>query len=244
MSDLIVTKTYTDDQTVPLFEADLDNACNSIETFFNVTKLTNSNVQDLGISVNNLDFADGTYIVDSPTLAVALNSIDDNLIPTASIPTAKIDPTAAIEFDKFKTSAQTATTAALNEVAVSPSSSGTSTVVAGIIDSLVASCTVTTSGRPLLAAVRGIGAGSYIKSTQLNGANISPIFSTTPSGGSRLSHSLGTATVGLTVPYLVPFPSEVIPVAAGTTTIYFRLIATSNGTVIEWNDVELVVYEL
>lgn len=49
---LTVTKTYLNGNT--LTEGDLDNIKNSIETFFNVTKIANDNIQSSGVSTANL----------------------------------------------------------------------------------------------------------------------------------------------------------------------------------------------
>ena len=52
MPTLTVTKTYSDGNV--LNEVDLDNMKNSLETFFNVTKIDSDNIQDLGIETDKL----------------------------------------------------------------------------------------------------------------------------------------------------------------------------------------------
>lgn len=53
MPTLSITKTYADG--LILNEADLDNIVDDVETFINVTKLDNDNLQDLGIATSKLE---------------------------------------------------------------------------------------------------------------------------------------------------------------------------------------------
>lgn len=66
MPTLTITKTY--DTGNVLTETDLDNIKDSIETFINVTKLNDDNLQDDGISITKLTPTARTYLVPTGVL--------------------------------------------------------------------------------------------------------------------------------------------------------------------------------
>ena len=83
MPTLSITKSYQDGDV--LFEADLDNIKNDLETFFNSTKINDSNIQDAGITAS-------TKLVDSSVTtgklgagAVTTAKIADSAVTTAKI---------------------------------------------------------------------------------------------------------------------------------------------------------------
>lgn len=61
MPTLTVTKSYADGNI--LTEADLDNLKTSLETFFNTTKINDTNIQTNGISPDKIDIADDESLV-------------------------------------------------------------------------------------------------------------------------------------------------------------------------------------
>jgi hypothetical protein len=108
MPTLSISKTYQDGDV--LFEVDLDNIKNDIETFFNITKIDDSNVLDIGITAS-------TKIEDA--------TLSTGKIASSAITTVKIVDE-AFTATKFADSAVTTakitdaniTTAKINDLAV------------------------------------------------------------------------------------------------------------------------------
>jgi len=130
MPSLSITKTYQDGDV--LFEVDLDNIKNDLETFFNVTKLDDSNFQDAGITAS-------TKIDDA--------SISTGKVTSGAVTTAKIAD-GSVTTTKFTDSAVTTakiadaniTTAKINDLAVT-----TAKLNAGAVTYAKRSVTSTTS---------------------------------------------------------------------------------------------------
>ena len=130
MPTLSISKTYQDGDV--LFEVDLDNIKNDLETFFNITKIDDSNLLDAGITAS-------TKIEDE--------TISTGKIASSAVTTAKITD-GSVTATKFADSAVTTakitdanvTTAKINDLAVT-----TAKLNAGAVTYAKRSVTSTTS---------------------------------------------------------------------------------------------------
>lgn len=108
MPTLSITKTYQDGDV--LFEADLDNIKNDIETFLNTTKIDDDNIQDAGITASS-------KIIDATITTGKLGaaSVTTAKIADSAVTTGKINDL-AVTTAKINDSA--VTTAKINDSAV------------------------------------------------------------------------------------------------------------------------------
>ena len=161
MSTLSVTKTYADGEV--FFESDLDNIKNDVETFVNITKLNDDNIQDAGITASS-KLIDGTIttgklgaasvttakIADS---AVTTGKIADSAVTTAKIndsavTTAKINDSAVTTVKIADGAVTYAKRGTLNyQLSSSCGSFSTSSTSYTAVTNLTAS--ITTNGRPV-----------------------------------------------------------------------------------------------
>lgn len=106
MAQLNITRLYADNEV--LFEADLDEISGDIETFMNVTRLNDDNIQDAGITAS-AKFVDGSVtsgLIESGSFTTSKlqdASVDTNALGALSITTAKI-PDASLSGLIFATS--------------------------------------------------------------------------------------------------------------------------------------------
>ena len=98
MPQISLTKSYADGQS--LFESDLDNIKDGIETFLNVTKIDSENIQDGGITTAKL--ATGAVTA----AKIASGAVTTAKIATGAVTTAKI-ASSAVTADKIASSAVT-----------------------------------------------------------------------------------------------------------------------------------------
>jgi hypothetical protein len=152
MPTLSITQTYADGDV--LFESDLDNIIDDIETFLNVTKIDSANIQDGGIDGS-------TKLEDASVTAskIASNAITTAKLNDLAVTTAKINDLAVTT---AKINDLAVTTAKINDLAVTPakrsaanisssSSSGATTITSGsATDVTNLSVSITTSGRPVM----------------------------------------------------------------------------------------------
>ena len=222
MPILTITQTYADGDV--LFESDLDNIVDDIETFLNVTKIDSSNIQDGGIDAS-IKLQDASITsAKLASSAVTTAKINDSAITTAkindsAITTSKIN-NAAVTTAKINDGAVTAAKRAAANISVS-ASSGTATVTSGSVTDITnLSVSITTGGRPVLLLLQN----NYDGSNQGIFANTSP----TPAyvyilrNGSPVSGFQIPGSSGASIPLVIDQPS------AGTYT--YKIQGQSDGT--------------
>ena len=161
MAKLTISKTYKDGDTPT--QVDLDNICDSIETFLNVTQLGSDNIKansvDASTTFSELSITTGKFATDSITTAKIINgAVTSSKIADGAVTTAKI-LNSAITTAKIKDGAITNAKIADNAVTADkkPQASGGS--AGGLIQStgaLVTSTAVTDSFiRPNIFCVGG-----------------------------------------------------------------------------------------
>jgi hypothetical protein len=223
MPTLNITQTYADGDT--LFESDLDNIVDDIETFLNITKLDSTNIQDGGIDAS-------VKLLDASVTAskIASNAITTAKINDLAVTTAKINDS-AVTTAKINDSA--VTTAKINNLAVTPakrsaanisssSSSGAASIAVGpVTDIPNLSVSITTSGRPVIILVQnnydGVNSGLLSNSSSTDPGYIYML-----RGASVISGWEIPTTSGGSVPITLDQP------AAGTYT--YKIQAQISGT--------------
>lgn len=158
MPTLGITRTYADGDV--LFQADIDNIIDDLETLVNVTKLDDDNIQDNGIDAS-------TKVIDSSVTAgkIASSAITTAKINNSAVTTAKI---ADGNVTTAKLDNGAVTTAKITDASVTYAKRAALTVTAGSAGSLSTSSTsyvdatgtvsVTSTGRTLLI---NLGNSSY-----------------------------------------------------------------------------------
>lgn len=182
MPTLTTTKTYADGDI--LFESDLDQIRTDIETFLNVTKIDDDNIQDSGITAST-KLLDGTITAaklgtDSVITtkiaddAVTAAKLADSAVVTASIVDSSVTAAklASDSVTTVKILDANVTTAKLADGAVTAakkaalgqqisSSSGTfSTTSTSLVDVTNLTVTITTAGRPVWLGLISDGSGN------------------------------------------------------------------------------------
>jgi len=254
MPTLTVTKNY-DDGTV-LTESQLDDIKTSLETFFNTTKIDNDNIQTGGVGAASIASSAVTAIKLATDAVETAKIKDANVtaakLATDSVTTVKI---AAANVTHAKLADRTVTTNGTDPGAggISMSSSiAFSTTSTSFIDVTGASCTLTTTGRPVQVTLisTGTSLGSdngIIRSSRSSGDNTSSQFlfvrDVTAIGGYVLDCQGATATTKTTT---VPASSAIFidDIASGTYTYKLQVASSLSSITTSVNNARLVVYEL
>jgi hypothetical protein len=244
MSALSVRKTY-DDGTDPT-EQQLDDIRESIEEFFNVTQVTDDNIQDDGITAS-------TKLVDA---SISAEKIGSSAATTAkfidgSVTAAKITD-GAVTTAKLANSNVTRAKMAAANYGVSSNITGNYT---SDTDTLAATTLLTTSGRPVritMAPISGGGStGPYVMTSTS---------STSPANNSRMIFKLyrdGVQIDGCILAYQAPgighivrWPGTVLnfydftpSAGAHTYTLYVATFSSVGGVTLSFEGV-LLAYEL
>lgn len=265
-NEIVVTKTYTSDPGTPLNDTDLDAACDSIETYFNVTKLSNDQVQDAGIAASNLDWGDGVYTQDSPQVAIINQAITAVKIADAAVTNVKAANLQHNDLSGYTT----ASAAQLNQVAVSSVLSGSIASFSSATVTQIASISLVTAGRPVRIQITGAPDGSeaFIRGTNpiisnsavTNGTDTRSNIIFRFEGGS-ISYDLkfplaklsaGDGVTADPINFYYEFPWAFIPfdptapgtsLPAQTYTISLRIDPIDSQT-IEWQNIRFLAYEI
>lgn len=241
MSQIIVQTTHA--ANTELTEDNLDVIRDSIETFVNITKLGDDNIQDAGITASS-KIVDGTITAAkiAPSAATAAK------ITAANVTTAKLDSTCVTT---AKLAANAVTNAKLADFNYSVSSDiGFSTTSTS--DTLVATVSITTNGRPVRIALFP-GSSSILGACRITMSTASTDTDNSTRGVfvlKRSSTEVAKSIVDLTVPRIshqTVMPGTMITfiddLAAGTYTynLYARTINTNTTLQVLGR---LVVYEM
>lgn len=171
MPTLTITKTFQDGDV--LFEADLDNIIDDIETFINVTKLDNTNLQDATIDAST-KLQDNTIT----SAKIASNAITTAKILDSNVTTAKINDLAvttakindlAVTTAKINDAAVTYAKRAAVTISTSSSSGNYTTTSTSYVDITNLSVSITTTGRPLLIQIHNVYNGTNPMSISSSG---------------------------------------------------------------------------
>ena len=266
MPTIAITKSYVDGST--LFESDLDNIKDGIETFINVTGIDADNLQDSAVStakladsavttskiasdaVTTVKILDGAItsakILDEAITSIKIppDAVTTVKIPDAAITTAKI-ATAAITQAKVAVRTSASSTATVGNVAVSGTVSGTFTSTSDMDVGL--DVTITTLGNPVMITLQPEGSSPTII---LNDP-------TAPFGKGTLKIIRTTSAVDTTVAQFQVTqgnfgdgghaPSEFsfidLSAAAGTHTYTIKVSRTADATSVQLTGCYLVAYE-
>lgn len=173
MPTLNITKNYSDGTI--LLEADLDAVIADVETFVNITKLDDSNLQSGGITAS-LKFANGSVtnakmaadsvgtaqLVDASVTSakIADDSVTTAKIADSAVTTAKIADGSISTVKLADSSVTKAKLASHNSQLSASSGLMTSTVGDTETDITNASITLTTSGRPVMLMLQSDASGN------------------------------------------------------------------------------------
>lgn len=224
MPALTITKTYDTGQT--LTEAMLDNIKDDVETFINVTKLDQDNIQDGGVSSDKL--------AANSVVATKLNSdvVDDSTLQLST---------------NLRIKDAGVTRAKLAAVGQQVSSScGSHTVNTSVEDVTNLSVSITTTGRPVMLMIMP-AANSSCSFSVANTAGatgtltITLVRGVTTIAGFTLSVGSGTAAVSKSIPSNAFFLD--VP-AANTYTYKIQATRTGDSTSGSISNAKLVAYEL
>lgn len=156
MPTLGITRTYADGDV--LFQADIDNIIDDLETLVNVTKLDDDNIQDNGIDAS-------TKVIDSSVTAGKIASsaittakINNSAVTTAKIAdgnvtTAKLD-NGAVTTAKITDASITYAKRAALTLASGTNASSFSTTSTSYVDVTSITAAMTTTGRSLLVCLQ------------------------------------------------------------------------------------------
>lgn len=152
MPTLGVTRTYADGDV--LYQADLDNIIDDLETLVNVTKLDDDNIQDNGIDASTKLIDASVTAGKIASSAITTAKINNSAVTTAKIAdgnvtTAKLD-TGAVTTAKIADGAVTYAKRAAVTVATGSNSSTFSTTSTSYVDVTSITASITTTGRSLL----------------------------------------------------------------------------------------------
>lgn len=256
MSTLTTTRTYSD--TNLLSASDLDAFLNSIETFFNTTKLTDNNFQSAGITASTkvIDGTITTALIGAGQInaaAIADSNVTNGLIADSAFTTAKIADatitgatiangaiTATVVADGTLTVTQVAaanvTRAKLTSfIQISDSCGSFSTTSSSMVNVTNLSCTLTTTGKPVFLCLVADGDTtnpSYIGAAATSLGAATMIYTITRDGSPLFTSSkLGPVLVGTSAitAYFPPCMIRVIDVvSAGTYTYQFQAASTDS----------------
>lgn len=233
MPTITITKTYADGDV--LFESDLDNIIDDIETFLNVTKIDNTNIQDNGIdastkvsdaSVTSAKIASGaittTKILDAAVTTDKLNDL--------AVTTAKLNDL-AVTTAKLADASVTYAKRASATISTSSSSGTYSTTSTSRVDVTNLTVSITTTGRPVLLVLQGSTSAARI---------VGPAGTT----GSIYLMRGGTDIAGITVQnaQYLPAVSFFDSPAAGTYT--YKIQAVVSASTMSIDNQVLVAVEL
>jgi hypothetical protein len=164
MSTLTVNKTYLDGTA--LFEADLDNIINSLELYFNITKVGTTNIQDEAII---------TELLGSNSITAA-KILDDAVVETklasSAVTTAKVNDL-AVTTDKIADGVVNASSLFGEEVAAAKFALTAPEITATAVNLTTGTLseTITTTGNPVLVIL--------VPSTETADATLTNAFSST-----------------------------------------------------------------
>lgn len=190
MSTIDISRSYLDGEI--LFALDLDNIVDGIETFLNVTKLTDDNILNGSItgslklvnaSVTNsklaTDSVDSSNIIDS---AITTSKINDSAVTTdkinnAAVTNAKLSDD-SIDSNNIINSSVTRVKLAAPNYQISSSSTGTFSTTSGSATAVTnATLSITLTGKPVLLLLQadGTSSGSAINITSSGGTTASTL---------------------------------------------------------------------
>lgn len=260
MPAISISKTYADGDI--LFESDLDTIREDIETFLNVTKIDDDNIQDSGITASS-------KLVDATVTAakLAADSVTTTKIADLNVTTAKINDLAvtaaklgasAVETAKINDSA--VTTAKINDGAVTQAKRAAlgqqisstcdifSTTSTSAVDVTNLSITITTTGRPVFLTLiknDGVANPSTITVNDTDASAAATLYilrdSTEIYETNLVVAATGATSVQLTVP---PGIINHIDIPAAGTYTYKVQAAVSSGDNMGMAHMKLVAFEL
>jgi len=250
MALITVLKTYQDGTV--LFEADLDNIKESIETFLNVTKINDDNIQDAGITGSTKLVNSSVTAAKLAASAVETAKINDLAVTTAkladlSVTTGKLADLGVTTGKLAAESVTQAKRAALGQQ--SSSHSGNFTTTSGsLVDVTNLSVSITTTGRPVFIGLIGRGGGNTSYLSAANAGDIaSALLSIVRDSTSVLDSSIYTRSDGgasATIQTPVSVLNHVDVPSAGTYTYKVQVARGQASTTVTVLNAILIAYEL
>lgn len=133
MATLTITRSYNDGEV--LLEADLDDICNSVETFLNTTKISDDNIQNSGITASTKLIDGSISTAKIADLAISTAKIAADAITGAKIGDDVIDSEhyVAGSIDAEHLASSSVETAKINDLAVTTGKINDSAVTAAKI---------------------------------------------------------------------------------------------------------------
>lgn len=249
MPTFTMTKGWAD--TEPLTEAELDGIKNSVETFLNITKLDNSNIQTGGIATANL--ADACVTAAKLAAAVAGDGLTGGAGSALAVnpdnSTLEINTDAVRVKDGGITQAKlaaraTGTTVAAGGVAISASCGAFTISSTSFADVTNLSVTITTTGRPVVLQLISDGNGTNDAAIEDNGTStqlsrIKLLRGSTVIG----TYQVKDATLQVQAQMFAGGIAHLDPVAAGTYTYKLQARGGSTST-LSISYCKLVAYEV
>jgi hypothetical protein len=265
MPTLSITKSYADGNT--LFESDLDNIKDGLETFINVTRLDADNLQDSAVTTAKLangavtapklasgavtapKIADGAVetakIADGAVTAakLAADAVVEAKIEDGAVTTAKIADNAVTQA-KLAARPMTSNNVPTGDVAVSSSSGTFNTTSTSFTNVSNLSVTIITTGGPIQLELQSASTSeSYVR---LND-------SASPFGQGQLQFTRDNASLGvLEIPFYGSAADAIPPAAfahvdapaAGTYIYRVQVLRTSAANSVDVRNCRLVAYEI